>query len=89
MNPCNPSVNICLVAHGQVLEQWPRMFQVLSLFCEWLKCISYDSRSTILAVASRETSEPNTQIPLEGQQLVRVPMEDIQEASSQQTQRTT
>lgn len=21
--------------HGQVLEQWPRMFQILSLFCEW------------------------------------------------------
>lgn len=23
-----------VTVHGQVLEQWPRMFQILSLFCK-------------------------------------------------------
>ena len=24
------------IVHGQVLEQWPNMFRILSLFCGWL-----------------------------------------------------
>ncbi|KAG1718144.1 hypothetical protein EDB19DRAFT_1863201 [Suillus lakei] len=50
--------------HGQVLEQWPLMFQSLSLF---LNC-----REQHLADPSDDT------IPLTGERLVRVPLDELQ-----------
>jgi len=32
---------IYIAVHGQVLEQWPRMFQILSLFCKLLPCLGH------------------------------------------------
>lgn len=68
-------------AHGQVLEQWPRMFQILSLFCErFSDCVmklAYPSES----VASRETPDDDSAsappVESEGQRLVRIPIEDL------------
>lgn len=50
--------------HGQVLEQWPRMFQILSLF-----------------LASRGNLDG--QNVLEGQRLVRLPLDELQQSSDQ------
>lgn len=50
--------------HGQVLEQWPRMFQILSLF-----------------LASRENLD-NQDIS-QGQRLVRLPLDELQETTDQ------
>ncbi|KAJ3569622.1 hypothetical protein NP233_g4932 [Leucocoprinus birnbaumii] len=52
--------------HGQVLEQWPRMFQILSLF-----------------LASREKQEEEGES--EGQRLVRLPLDELQQQSSDQS----
>ncbi|KAF5351926.1 hypothetical protein D9756_007457 [Leucocoprinus leucothites] len=52
--------------HGQVLEQWPRMFQILSLF-----------------LASRE--QTGSEDASEGQRLVRLPLEELQQQSSDQS----
>jgi len=50
--------------HGQVLEQWPRMFQILSLF-----------------LASREKQEGED--VSEGQRLVRLPIDELQQQTSE------
>ncbi|KAG6920075.1 hypothetical protein DXG01_010143 [Tephrocybe rancida] len=57
-------------AHGQVLEQWPKMFQILSLF--------------LASRDAQETLEPELQIStadgVDGQRLVRIPIEELQQA---------
>ncbi|KAG2091951.1 uncharacterized protein F5147DRAFT_619722 [Suillus discolor] len=50
--------------HGQVLEQWPLMFQSLSLFL--------NSREQHLSDPSDAT------VPLTGERLVRVPLDELQ-----------
>ncbi|KAJ7502831.1 hypothetical protein B0H11DRAFT_1986561 [Mycena galericulata] len=57
--------------HGEVLEQWPRMFQILNLF---------------LASGEFNQSDPvEATVPAgPGQRLVRIPIEELQEPSEQQ-----
>ena len=68
--------------HGQVLEQWPHMFKILSLFC--MSCVShicFRSRRDKCAVSSREQapgSEEPTSHEFGGERLVRVPLEELQ-----------
>ncbi|KAF8995453.1 hypothetical protein BDQ17DRAFT_1430354 [Cyathus striatus] len=57
--------------HGQVLEQWPRMFQILSLFLS-SRANSTDDMS--------ENAQPEHNV--DGQKLVRLPVEDLQRAST-------
>ncbi|KAJ7124965.1 hypothetical protein C8R44DRAFT_781926 [Mycena epipterygia] len=57
--------------HGEVLEQWPRMFQILNLFLASSE------------VTSSESGAPTAQ-PGPGQRLVRIPIEELQEASEEQ-----
>ncbi|KAJ4468329.1 hypothetical protein J3R30DRAFT_3305840 [Lentinula aciculospora] len=52
--------------HGQVSEQWPRMFHILSLFLT--------SRETT-------EDQPNSPSP-EGEMLVRIPIEDAMESNN-------
>ncbi|CAA7259197.1 unnamed protein product [Cyclocybe aegerita] len=57
--------------HGQVLAQWPKMFQILNKF-----------------LANREAgngAQEPTQEVVEGQRLVRVPIEELQDASSERS----
>ncbi|KAG1807573.1 hypothetical protein EV424DRAFT_1427191 [Suillus variegatus] len=54
--------------HGQVLEQWPLMFQSLSLFL--------NSREQHLSDPSDAT------VPLTGERLVRVPLDELQADAS-------
>ncbi|KAJ7782913.1 hypothetical protein B0H16DRAFT_1494833 [Mycena metata] len=56
--------------HGEVLEQWPRMFQILNLFLT-----SGDE-------AQEESGSPTAQ-PGHGQRLVRIPVQELQDASEQ------
>ncbi|KAJ7755753.1 hypothetical protein DFH07DRAFT_821719 [Mycena maculata] len=58
--------------HGEVLEQWPRMFQILSLFLASSEASPSDS------------GEPATVQPGPGQRLVRIAIEDLQDASEEQ-----
>lgn len=55
--------------HGQVLQQWPRMFQILSQFLSSRQ--QFDS-----------ADESSTIIPSEGQRLVRIPIEELQQAAA-------
>ncbi|KAI9068362.1 hypothetical protein FKP32DRAFT_1561764 [Trametes sanguinea] len=55
------------VVHGQVLEQWPTMFRILSLFCGVAKA----------AAPRRERARART-----GERLVRVPIEELRQAES-------
>ncbi|KAG1857501.1 hypothetical protein F4604DRAFT_1796122 [Suillus subluteus] len=57
--------------HGQVLEQWPLMFQSLSLFL--------NSREQHLSDPSDDT------LPLTGERLVRVPLDELQADASKQS----
>ncbi|KAJ7287404.1 hypothetical protein C8J57DRAFT_1495853 [Mycena rebaudengoi] len=52
--------------HGEVLEQWPRMFQILNLFLASGKAVPNDS-------------DPLAPQPASGQSLVRIPIEDLQD----------
>ncbi|KAF8887703.1 hypothetical protein BD779DRAFT_1525776 [Infundibulicybe gibba] len=52
--------------HGQVLDQWPKMFQILSLF---------------LSSQGHTVDEGDDPLETEGQVLVRIPIEDLQTAS--------
>ncbi|KAG2357229.1 hypothetical protein BDR07DRAFT_1339089 [Suillus spraguei] len=56
--------------HGQVLEQWPAMFRSLSLFL--------NSREQHLADPNDDT------LPLTGERLVRVPLDELQADASKQ-----
>ncbi|KAJ7594648.1 hypothetical protein C8J56DRAFT_927289 [Mycena floridula] len=53
--------------HGQVLGQWPKMFQILNLF-----------------LSNREESADGEPSAEEGQVLVRVPIEDLQQSDPPQ-----
>lgn len=57
--------------HGQVLEQWPLMFQSLSLFL--------NSREQHLVDPSDAT------VPLTGERLVRVPLDELQADATKQS----
>ncbi|KAJ6593649.1 hypothetical protein B0H19DRAFT_976581 [Mycena capillaripes] len=59
--------------HGEVLEQWPRMFQILNLFLAAGEETPGDSGSTTVQ------SGP-------GQRLVRIPIEELQDASDEAKQ---
>ncbi|KAL4267022.1 DASH complex subunit DAD2 [Pleurotus pulmonarius] len=52
--------------HGQVLEQWPKMFQILSLFVS-------QRQQTEASQGEESTVSSN----FEGQRLVRVPIDDL------------
>ncbi|KAJ7647577.1 hypothetical protein FB45DRAFT_893823 [Roridomyces roridus] len=54
--------------HGEVLEQWPRMFQILNLF------LANDAEATTEAEPSGRS---------EGQQLVRIPIEELHDPSEE------
>ncbi|KAF9048449.1 hypothetical protein BJ165DRAFT_1525905 [Panaeolus papilionaceus] len=55
--------------HGQVLSQWPKMFQILTTFLE--------SRESF----NHEGQDPEAPIS-QGQKLVRVPIEELQQAQA-------
>ncbi|KAF8909894.1 hypothetical protein CPB85DRAFT_711001 [Mucidula mucida] len=56
---------------GQVLEQWPKMFQILGLFLK-----------------SREGEEDPANTELARDMLVRIPIDDLQEMQSTETEST-
>ncbi|KAG5729522.1 hypothetical protein E4T56_gene4602 [Termitomyces sp. T112] len=58
-------------AHGQVLEQWPKMFRILSLFLATRNCQGIET----------DNQESDSAL-VEGQRLVRIPIEELQQASS-------
>ncbi|KAH9858544.1 hypothetical protein C2E23DRAFT_716740 [Lenzites betulinus] len=57
------------IVHGQVLEQWPNMFRILSLF---------------LAQRQHAEGEA-APAPTTGERLVRVPIEELRQAESKAT----
>ncbi|OJA11915.1 hypothetical protein AZE42_06135 [Rhizopogon vesiculosus] len=57
--------------HGQVLEQWPLMFQTLSMFL--------NSREQYSADSGEDT------VPFTRDQLVRVPLDELQSDASKQS----
>ncbi|KAJ7128935.1 hypothetical protein C8R43DRAFT_1074463 [Mycena crocata] len=61
--------------HGEVLEQWPRMFQILNLFLASGEAIPGDS-------------ETHTAQSSAGQRLVRIPVDELQETSESEEQKT-
>ncbi|KAF5322493.1 hypothetical protein D9619_001366 [Psilocybe cf. subviscida] len=75
--------------HGQVLAQWPKMFQILSQFRE-SPSLTEDNRSNFedRQVATRESfnadQESGTSLEegAEGQRLVRIPIEELQQADT-------
>ncbi|KAF8070343.1 hypothetical protein FPV67DRAFT_1486997 [Lyophyllum atratum] len=58
-------------AHGQVLEQWPKMFEILSLFLA-----SQNTQDENLGVVEQPPS-----VGFDGQRLVRIPIEELQQGS--------
>ncbi|KAI0780009.1 hypothetical protein C8Q74DRAFT_1262563 [Fomes fomentarius] len=55
------------LVHGQVLEQWPNMFRILSLF---------------LSQREERTENENASAPATGERLVRVPIEELRQAET-------
>jgi len=53
--------------HGQVLQQWPRMFQILSQFLSSRQQFNSADESSTITLS-------------EGQRLVRIPIEELQQA---------
>ncbi|KAI0356368.1 hypothetical protein OH77DRAFT_1424024 [Trametes cingulata] len=58
------------IVHGQVLEQWPNMFRILSLF---------------LSQREQHAEDENATAPSTGERLVRVPIEELRQAESKTT----
>ncbi|OSX66700.1 hypothetical protein POSPLADRAFT_1053321 [Postia placenta MAD-698-R-SB12] len=56
--------------HGQVLEQWPNMFRILSLF---------------LSTREGQSNNPEAQPPATGERLVRVPVEGLRSTDERST----
>ncbi|KAF9819164.1 hypothetical protein IEO21_02335 [Rhodonia placenta] len=56
--------------HGQVLEQWPNMFRILSLF---------------LSTREGQYNNPEAQPPATGERLVRVPVEELRSTDERST----
>ncbi|OSD01304.1 hypothetical protein PYCCODRAFT_1478583 [Trametes coccinea BRFM310] len=57
------------VVHGQVLEQWPNMFRILSLFLSQRQ-------------QHQGEEDENVPVPATGERLVRVPIEELRQAES-------
>ncbi|KAI0661119.1 hypothetical protein C8Q70DRAFT_968789 [Cubamyces menziesii] len=55
------------IVHGQVLEQWPNMFRILSLFLSQREQHAADA-------------DENASAPTAGERLVRVPIEELRQA---------
>ncbi|KAI0331194.1 hypothetical protein GY45DRAFT_1322680 [Cubamyces sp. BRFM 1775] len=55
------------IVHGQVLEQWPNMFRILSLFLSQREQHAADA-------------DENASVPTTGERLVRVPIEELRQA---------
>ncbi|KAF4621394.1 hypothetical protein D9613_000529 [Agrocybe pediades] len=55
--------------HGQVLAQWPKMFQILSQFLATRGDVDLEAEG-----------QPSNESPEEGQRLVRIPIDLLQEA---------
>jgi len=74
--------------HGQVLAQWPKMFQILSQFCtHWIVLSWCFANQTSFLVLSKddggyETNDHVQPLQTEGQRLIRVPIETLQEANA-------
>ncbi|EIW63186.1 uncharacterized protein TRAVEDRAFT_69284 [Trametes versicolor FP-101664 SS1] len=58
------------IVHGQVLEQWPNMFRILSLF---------------LSQREQHTEDESAPAPAAGERLVRVPIEELRQTESKAT----
>ncbi|KAI8975881.1 hypothetical protein BD414DRAFT_497206 [Trametes punicea] len=58
------------IVHGQVLEQWPNMFRILSLF------LSQRQQQ------QQRGEDENGPVPATGERLVRVPIEELRQAES-------
>jgi len=78
--------------HGQVLAQWPKMFQILTHFRKFHNdniLLVPPVYSRVPSVASKESFEVEAegQPPsiAEGQRLVRVPIEELQEAKAERS----
>ncbi|KAG7090904.1 hypothetical protein E1B28_009981 [Marasmius oreades] len=67
MEDCDVMANAGEV-HGEVLEQWPKMFHILNLF---------------LTSRSGESEEHGANFEADGQMLVRVPIDELQNATQQ------
>jgi len=75
--------------HGQVLEQWPLMFQTLGMFREhsanrvssWFSTDRYVVNSR----EQRSTESSNDTVPLTPDRLVRVPLDELQPDGSKQS----
>lgn len=78
---------ICgFLVHGQVLEQWPNMFRILSLFCEYISTVATCSalsddpdpvanRGQATELQGDEESSASTG---DGSCLVRIPIDELQ-----------
>ncbi|KAI0717277.1 hypothetical protein C8T65DRAFT_717368 [Cerioporus squamosus] len=55
------------IVHGQVLEQWPNMFRILSLF---------------LSQREQRAEDENASATTTGERLVRVPIEELRQTDS-------
>jgi hypothetical protein len=59
------------------------MFEILSLFCEQPSYLARVSDPSLYIVASRDKREGED--PTEGQRLVRLPLDELQQQSSEQS----
>lgn len=74
------------VVHGQVLEQWPNMFRILSLFCTLyppLECCRSDRGE--VSQREQQTEDESAPAPTTGERLVRVPIEELRQAETKTT----
>lgn len=74
------------VVHGQVLEQWPNMFRILSLFRRSFHFTATLASNTVV-VSQREqhTEDESAPAPAAGERLVRVPIEELRQTESKAT----
>ena len=88
---CHAQVHVYQPVHGQVLAQWPKMFNILSQFCTFVTSKFAILLNAVLfyPVASREQSEAedDPSAPLktvaEGERLVRIPLEELQHGNAE------
>lgn len=80
------SIELFFSVHGQVLAQWPKMFQILSQICKsglftgatTLNLEAVSARDSFQAESSGKVSLPTE----EGQRLVRIPIDELQQANA-------
>jgi hypothetical protein len=86
MHPCATNFRFSTV-HGQVLEQWPKMFEILNLFREFtFSCISLRSDQPNPVRDQSTTREDTFNVPpsiSEGELLVRIPIDELQAATAE------